>query len=78
MKPKLKDLNNVVIDCGTNERLKDVVKDHIWANIAVPTKGQGIYGISEYDTLLKLNGKTWETVSNISTTPTNHINDIEL
>lgn len=78
MKPKLSELDNVVIDCGDNARLKEIVSEYIWSNVAVPTKGQGVYGILKYDTILKLSDKTWETVSDLSAKTTHHINDIEL
>jgi hypothetical protein len=73
MKPKLKDLKNAVIDCGTNERLREVVEKNLW----IPaTKVQGLFGVLTTDDQIVIADGIFRTARLI--TPTHHINDIEL
>lgn len=74
MKPKLKDLTNAVIDCDTNERLREVVSNHMW----IPaTKAQGMYGILMGDDQIVIQDNIYRTCRFHPTT-THHISDIEL
>jgi len=73
MKPKLSELDNVVIDCGDNATLRKVV-DRLFI---YPTRTQGKYGIFGHDDTLEIINGNWIT-SKAGITPTHHINDIEL
>ena len=73
MKPKLSELDNVVIDCGDNATLRKVVEKHLW----IPaTKVQGLYGVLTNDDQIVITDGVFRTARLIS--PTHHINDIEL
>ena len=73
MKPKLSELDNVVIDCGDNATLRNVVEKHLW----IPaTKVQGLYGVLTNDDQIVIVDGVFRTARLI--TPTHHINDIEL
>jgi len=74
MKPKLKDLDNVVIDCDTNERLRYVVEKHLW----IPaTKVQGLYGVLPNDDQIVIEDGIYRTCR-FQPLTTHHISDIEL
>jgi hypothetical protein len=74
MKPKLKDLTNAVIDCGTNERLREVVEKNLW----IPaTKVQGLYGVLTNDDQIVIADGVFRTCR-LNPFTTHHINDIEL
>jgi hypothetical protein len=73
MKPKLSELDNVVIDCGDNATLRKVVEKHLW----IPaTKVQGLYGVLTNDDQIVITDGVFRTAR--LSTPTHHINDIEL
>jgi hypothetical protein len=72
MKPKLSELDNVVIDCGDIFNLKSVIN-----KLTIPpSKTQGKYGIFPTDTQLAIFNGAWHTASKYITDK--RINDIEL
>lgn len=74
MKPKLSELDNVVIDCGDNATLRKVVEKHLW----IPaTKVQGLYGVLTNDDQIVIVEGIYRTCR-LNPFTTHHINDIEL